>query len=137
MTDPDAYPDRRPHPDPYAARLDRVLDHIHAHLEEDLSFDRMAEIACLSPWHWSRVYAAMRGETVVATIRRLRLQRAADRLANTGMALAEVASRAGYGSADAFGRASRAHALGASGLLMVWGRTHQAFEQGGQLPADG
>ncbi|MAS43869.1 MAG: AraC family transcriptional regulator [Rhodobacteraceae bacterium] len=107
MTDPDAYPDRRPHPDPYAARLDRVLDHIHAHLEEDLSFDRMAEIACLSPWHWSRVYAAMRGETVVATIRRLRLQRAADRLANTGMALAEVASRAGYGSADAFGRAFR------------------------------
>ncbi|MET4683319.1 AraC family transcriptional regulator [Brevundimonas faecalis] len=90
---------------PYRDRLDRVLDHIHAHLEDDLSFDRLAEVACLSPYHWSRIYSAMRGETVVATIRRLRLQRAAERLSNTDLDIAAVASRAGYGSADAFRRA--------------------------------
>ena len=44
----------------------------------NLSFDRMTEVACLSPYPWSRIYSAMRGETIVATIRRLRLQRAVE-----------------------------------------------------------
>ncbi|MBB6383175.1 transcriptional regulator GlxA family with amidase domain [Brevundimonas bullata] len=47
--------------------LNRVLDYVHAHLEDDLSFDRMTEVACLSPYPWSRIYSAMRGETIVAT----------------------------------------------------------------------
>ena len=71
--------------DAYSDRLNRVLDYVHAHLEDDLSFDRMADVACLSPYHWSRIYSAMRGETIMATIRRLRLQRAAERLSNTDL----------------------------------------------------
>lgn len=93
------------HHENYNHRLNRVLDHVYAHLEDDLSFDRLAEIACLSPYHWSRIYSAMRGETIVATIRRLRLQRAADRLANADLEISAIAARAGYGSADTFGRA--------------------------------
>jgi AraC family transcriptional regulator len=89
----------------YQDRLDRVMDHVYAHLEEDLSFDRLAEIACLSPYHWSRIFHAMRGETVAAAIRRLRLQRAADRLANSDLDIAVIAERAGYASLDTFGRA--------------------------------
>lgn len=91
----------------YNDRLDRVMDHVYAHLEDDISFDRLAEIACLSPYHWSRIFSAMRGEPIVATIRRLRLQRAADRLANSGLDIETIASRAGYSSADTFGRAFR------------------------------
>jgi AraC family transcriptional regulator len=89
----------------YRDRLGRVRDYIYDHLEDDLSFDRMAEIACLSPYHWSRIYHAIQGETVVDTIRRLRLQRAADRLANTALKMSDVAERAGYSSAEAFSRA--------------------------------
>ena len=89
----------------YRDRLRRVSDYIHDHLEDDLSFDQMAEIACLSPYHWSRIYHAIQGETVVNTIRRLRLQRAADRLANTTLEVTEISERAGYGSAEAFARA--------------------------------
>ncbi len=33
----------------------------------NLSFDRMTEVACLSPYPWSRIYSAMRRETIVAT----------------------------------------------------------------------
>lgn len=91
----------------YNVRMKRVIDHVYAHLEEDISFDELAEIACLSPYHWSRIYSAMRGETIAATIRRLRLQRAADRLANTNTDMKTVAERAGYGSTDTFGRAFR------------------------------
>ena len=47
----------------------------------------------------------MRGETATATARRLRLQRAAVDLARTKKTIEDVASRAGYGSVQAFTRA--------------------------------
>lgn len=93
------------HQKAYRARLDRVLDYIYAHLDDDLSFDSLAEVACLSSYHWSRIYSAMRGETIVATIRRLRLQRAADHLANSDADIQAIARRASYSSSDSFGRA--------------------------------
>ena len=91
----------------YRARLDRVVDHIYRHLDEDIRPEGLAEIACLSPYHWHRIYVAMRGETVSATIRRLRLSKAADRLANSDMPTNTIAERAGYSGADSFGRAFR------------------------------
>jgi AraC family transcriptional regulator len=91
----------------YQARLDRVVDHIYAHLEEDIRPESLAEIACLSPYHWHRIYVAMRGETIGGTIRRLRLLRAADRLANSDLPIGMIAERAGYSGADAFARAFR------------------------------
>jgi AraC family transcriptional regulator len=91
----------------YQARLDRVVDHIYVHLDDDIRPEGLAEVACLSPYHWHRIYVAMRGETIGATIRRLRLQRAADRLANSNLSLRTIAERVGYGSADAFARAFR------------------------------
>ena len=91
----------------YQARLDRVVDQIYAHLDEDISPEGLAEIACLSPYHWHRIYVAMRGETIGATIRRLRLLRAADRLANSELDIKMIAEWAGYSGADAFARAFR------------------------------
>lgn len=110
----------------YDDRLNRVMDHVYAHLEEDISFDRLAEVACLSPWHWSRIYAAMRGETIAATIRRLRLQRAADRLANSRLDVSVIASRAGYGSTETFGRAFKEAFGCAPGAYRQQG-SHAAF----------
>ncbi|MCF4167348.1 AraC family transcriptional regulator [Zavarzinia compransoris] len=89
----------------YETRLERVTDYLYRHLDEDIRPEHLAEIACLSPYHWHRIYSAMRGETLGITIRRLRLQRAADRLANTGATVDVVADRAGYSSADSFARA--------------------------------
>ena len=43
-------------------------------LDEELDLDRLADVAAMSRWHWHRVYAGMRGETVAATVRRLRLR---------------------------------------------------------------
>lgn len=111
----------------YHDRLKRVLDYVYVHLEDDLSFDRLAEVACLSSYHWSRIYSAMRGETIVATIRRLRLQRAADRLANSDLDIGAVAARAGYGSADTFGRAFR-DAFGESPAAYREKGSHAAFK---------
>ncbi|QRY70414.1 AraC family transcriptional regulator (plasmid) [Ensifer sp. PDNC004] len=110
----------------YNKRLNRVIDYVYAHLEDDLSFDRLAEVACLSPYHWSRIYSAMRGETIVATIRRLRLQRAADRLANSDLEIEAVSARAGYSSTDTFGRAFKG-AFGVSPAAYREAGSHSGF----------
>lgn len=89
----------------YGTRIVRVTDYIHDHLEEEIDLDVLADVACMSRFHWHRVYTAMQGETVAATVRRLRLARAAERLANSDLRLAEVARRAGYTTIEAFGRA--------------------------------
>lgn len=116
----------RTHED-YLARLNRVHDYVYAHLEDDISFDRLAEVACLSPYHWSRIYSAMRGETIVATIRRLRLQRAADRLANSDLEIGLVAAHARYSSTDTFGRAFR-EAFGISPAAYREKGSHVSFK---------
>lgn len=89
----------------YQDRLDRVTSYIHDNLDGELDFDRIAEVASLSPYHWHRIYHACRGETAVATTRRLRLQRASVSLAQTDDPIAQIATKAGYASPAAFTRA--------------------------------
>lgn len=92
----------------YEARLRRVTAYIHEHLDEDLDMDRLAEIACLSPYHWHRIYRGVQGETLAQTVRRLRLQRAADALASTEEPVLSIARRNGYPSLPSFSRAFKA-----------------------------
>jgi AraC family transcriptional regulator len=88
----------------YEDRLARVTAHIYDHLDEELDLASLAEIACLSPYHWHRIYHAMLGESAVETVKRLRLQRAAAQLAQTAMPIAEIAKRAHYASLSSFTR---------------------------------
>ncbi len=88
----------------YEDRLDRVTSYIYDHLDDDLDMDTLAGVAALSPYHWHRVYSAVRGETITATVKRLRLQRAGADLAQSRRPLGEIAERAGYGGVPAFTR---------------------------------
>jgi AraC family transcriptional regulator len=92
----------------YQARLDRVASHIFEHLDEALDLNKLAEIAALSPHHWHRVYQAMRGETVAATVKRLRLDRAATYLVQTALPVNEIAQRSGYPNQQSFTRLFKA-----------------------------
>jgi AraC family transcriptional regulator len=89
----------------YEDRLQRVTSYIHEHLDEELDLNRLAEVACLSPFHWHRLYHAVHGETAVATVKRLRLQRAAGELVKGTLSIAKIAQRAGYSSVAPFHRA--------------------------------
>lgn len=91
----------------YQERLGRVTAYIHDHLDGELDLDRLAEVAHLSPYHWHRVYHALHGETIAATVRRLRLHRASGYLANTTLAVAQVARKCGYPNVQSFARAFR------------------------------
>lgn len=111
----------------YRTRLDRVTAFLHANLETDIGIDELSEVACLSSYHWHRIYTAMSGETVAVTLRRLRLQRAADRLANSDMEISMIADLAQYGSQDAFSRAFR-DAYGKAPAAYRQGGSHAAFK---------
>ena len=95
--------------DRHLARIQRVIDHIVAHLDDPIDLDRLAEVACFSPYHFHRAYRYLLGETVADTVRRLRLHRAAGTLLESETAVARIARRAGYGSTAAFSRAFAGH----------------------------
>jgi AraC family transcriptional regulator len=92
----------------YAIRLERVVTWLADHLDDAVDLARMADIACMSPFHFHRIYHAMQGETAADTIRRLRLHRAAVDLITGTRSVEVIARRAGYGSQQAFTRAFRA-----------------------------
>ncbi|WP_276118183.1 AraC family transcriptional regulator [Pararhizobium qamdonense] len=88
----------------YEQRLQRVSAYIYDHLDEELDLDRLADIACLSPHHWHRIYRAVHGETLAATVKRLRLHRAAGDLVRTTLSVDVIARRAGYPNLQSFTR---------------------------------
>lgn len=89
----------------YTTRVLRVIDYIYAHLDEDLRVEVLAEVATLSPFHFHRIYRELARETLNATIRRLRLQRAAELLLRTDLTVSDIAGKTGYRSAEALTRA--------------------------------
>ncbi|PDT18162.1 GyrI-like domain-containing protein [Rhizobium sp. J15] len=88
----------------YESRLRRVSAYIHDHLDQELDMERLAEIACLSSYHWHRIYRAIYGETLAATVKRLRLHRAAGEIVGTELAVSEIAKRSGYPNLQSFNR---------------------------------
>jgi AraC family transcriptional regulator len=92
----------------YAIRLDRVVMWLADHLDGQLDLARLADVACMSPYHFHRIYHAMQSETAAETVRRLRLHRAAVELIAGALPVPRIAQRAGYGSQEAFTRAFKA-----------------------------
>lgn len=88
----------------YEDRLQRVTSYIYENLDQDIDLDRLAEIACMSPYHWHRIYRAVYGETITVTVKRLRLSRAAADISNTSMPIQEIAKRSGYKNLQSFTR---------------------------------
>jgi AraC family transcriptional regulator len=86
---------RRATTESYARRLGKVAAHIAAHLDDPLDLDRLAGVACLSPYHFHRIYRALWGETAAETLSRLRLGRAAVQLLTTTEPMTQIARSAG------------------------------------------
>lgn len=89
----------------YQDRLRRVLLHIDQHRAEPLCLDDLAAIACLSPFHFHRIFRAYVGEPVGRYVQRIRLETAAMQLQTTPRSVTDIAFDAGYESAAGFSRA--------------------------------
>ena len=88
--------------DPFA----EVIAWIEQELDQPLTLARVAARAGLSPYHFSRLFTARMGRSVMAHVRGRRLVRAARRLCNDPeLRLVDLALDCGFESQEAFTRA--------------------------------
>jgi AraC family transcriptional regulator len=94
----------------YYLRINRVVDYIDAHLEDEHSLEKLSEVAHFSPFHFHRIFRALTGETINNYVKRIRLQRAGSMLlSDFYRPVSEVASLCGFNSTALFCRAFRDH----------------------------
>ncbi len=97
--------------DELLSRLLRALEYVEDVQGEGCSLDRLAAIACLSRFHFLRLFKEAFGSGPAAYARRRRLRRVADALAR-GEPEDQVAARAGYADRFVLRRALRSAGLG-------------------------
>src|SRR6478609_5285322 len=89
----------------YVTCIQRTLDYIEENLETQITLEKLAEIACFSPFHYHRVFQAMVGESVMNYVRKRRLTRAAERLFFTDEKVIDIALDVGFQYQESFNRA--------------------------------
>jgi AraC family transcriptional regulator len=104
---------------PYQARFERVLRHIDEHPEENLTVDRLSDMARFSKFHFHRQFAALFGIGVYRYVQLVRLKRASYQLAFRAEPILEIALDAGYEGPEAFCRTFKQR----------FGQTPSAFRQ--------
>jgi AraC-like DNA-binding protein len=83
-------------------RLCRARDLLAAEYQSPISLDQAAREACLSPFHFHRLFRATFGETPHDFLTALRMDRAQRLLASGGMTVTEVCLEVGYSSLGSF-----------------------------------
>lgn len=86
-------------------RLSRILDYIQANLEDDLTIDRMASIACLSKYHFARAFKQAVGQSPHRYVSAKRLERAKALLIHDDQSLADIALALSFSCQANFTRA--------------------------------
>ena len=86
-------------------RLFRVLDYIDRHLEDDLTLDNLASVACLSRFHFARAFKQAVGQSPGRYVVARRLERAKALLVEGDTPLVEVALALRFSSQANFTRA--------------------------------
>ena len=85
-------------------QMNAALAYLEAHLEDDLDYNRMAQLASCSPYHFQRIFSYLAGMPLSEYLRRRRMSKAAFDL-QQGQKVLDVALRYGYESPTAFNRA--------------------------------
>jgi AraC family transcriptional regulator len=92
----------------YHARMQRVLDHIDQHLDDDLDLEALSGVAAFSKYHFHRQFMSTFGVSVHRYVQLARMKRASYRLAyRDAQSVTDIAMDAGYDAPDAFARAFR------------------------------
>lgn len=88
-----------------ARRLSRVLEYIDQYLDADLSLAAMAEVACLSVFHFARAFKQSMGVSPHQYVSSRRIDRAKQMLARSSAMVEDVAIALRFSSSANFSRA--------------------------------
>lgn len=83
----------------------RALAAMHGDVARRWTLRDLAKVAGMSRSSFATQFERVTGETPIAYLTRWRMMLAADRMANAGTSLAQIAASMGYGSESAFGAA--------------------------------
>lgn len=92
----------------YWRRVQRGIDFIEAHLDDDIATADVARHAGMSQWHFQRIFRALTNETLKTYIRSRRFAGALDKLSSTDERVVEIALASGFESQASFTRAFKA-----------------------------
>jgi AraC family transcriptional regulator len=91
----------------YAQRINRVIDYLRGNLDRQVKLKELAKVACLSEFHFHRIFSAISGETLNNFTNRLRLEKAARLLRYSRQSVTDIALESGFSSSATFSRAFR------------------------------
>ena len=89
------------------ARLRKIEDYVRAGLAENISVETLAELAELSPFHFSRMFKQATGMTPLQFVTRERILRAQQLIRETSRSLIQIALEVGYSSPSHFAQVFR------------------------------
>ena len=84
------------------ALLQRVIEFVQEHLEEDLTLQQLSDLAHMSPYHFARMFKKSTGMAPHRYLVAQRIERAKSLLSDRRLGLAEIAYAAGFPSQSHF-----------------------------------
>ena len=87
------------------ARLARVIEYMSCHFAEALTLEQLAAEACISKYHFARLFRERVGQSPHRYLAELRLDAAQRMLVSSDLSIAEVAVECGYSTATHFSTA--------------------------------
>lgn len=89
----------------YQHTLHKIIEFIGKNIDDDLTLSQLSNIACISKYHFHRLFTAYTGLSLQQYIRWLRLKRAAHQLIiHKELSIINIAIDAGFESHEAFSR---------------------------------
>lgn len=85
--------------------LSQAIDYIEDNLDNDISYDKAAQIACCSTYYFQRMFSYVAGIPLSDYVRCRRMTKAAFELQISDIKVMEIGSKYGYTSPTAFNRA--------------------------------
>lgn len=92
--------------------IKRILlsaDYIHEFYNQSLSLDELANVSCLSKFHFLRLFKIAMGQTPYQFITRVRIERSKWLLSSSGLEVQHIADSVGFSDSSSFSRAFYQH----------------------------
>ena len=94
----------------YISRINRVMEYIDKHYNDQVNLNELAQVAHFSPFHFHRIFTTLIGETPAVFFLRIRTEKAAQKLKDfKTRTISDIAFECGFSSMSFFARSFKKH----------------------------